>query len=281
MKLLILGCGSLGTELGTRLALESSVSNIRGTRRSTSEFPSLKSVGIEPVELVFNDRDRLRDQVDWADRVVFSAAPGRSKDGANAYQRVYEEGLGNVLDFLRTDGSQSFYVITSSAVYGQDDGSWVSESSPTDPQAANGKLLVQAESQVFEKAEGSDLDFCLLRLAGLYNSSRGPAQVAHLQAGKERFDGSSWLNLVHQSDAVEVLAQLLLRGDSGIFNVSNGQPLTRQSFYDRILADRGLKPVVWGKSHSPHSSLGKKVSNQKVAELLSFRFRDFEFPEGS
>lgn len=279
MQILIIGCGSLGQELGERLLRESEVERVTGTTRREDRLDELRRVGIEPQFLDLADREAVRHAVRDAGNIVFCAAPGRSRDeGRDPYREVYGTGLGHVLEAIPETGASDRWlaVTVSTAVYGQTDGSWVDESSETSPSSERGQILVEAERRVREAAARRGFHAILARLAGLHAPGRGPQNVADRQAGRTRDDGESWLNLVHQSDAVEALARLLLGRHEGTFNIADGQPLTRRDFYDPLLRARGLEPIDWQHPRGGPGDRGRRVSNELVERVTSVDFRVFD-----
>ena len=93
-------------------------------------------------------------------------SPSDARDPA-AYRRAYVEGLVNLLARLPTPGPRVIFT-SSTSVYGQDDGSWVDEASPTLPPRETGRILLEAEAAL----SGSGRDFSILRLGGIYGPGR-------------------------------------------------------------------------------------------------------------
>ena len=96
-----------------------------------------------------------------ADFIIHCAASGRG--GPDAYQRVYVDGCRNL---TRAFPATPLLFTSSTSVYGQADGSVVTEESPANPDRETGKLLLEAENTTLS-AGGTGA-----RLAGLYGPSR-------------------------------------------------------------------------------------------------------------
>lgn len=137
---LIAGCGDVGTRLGVRLAADGW--RVLGLRRDCSALPP----SIEPVS---GDLAESTCPPDWPveapDYLVYAAA-ANSHDEAG-YRQIYVEGLANVLDWLRVRGQRPrrLLFVSSSGVYGQSQGEWVDEESPTEPSSFSGRVLLEAE----------------------------------------------------------------------------------------------------------------------------------------
>src|SRR5262245_17546426 len=136
---LIAGCGDVGTRLGVALAADGD--EVRGLRRNPDALPG-------PIHGVHGDLatgDGLRAAADGVQVLIYAAAADGFSD--DAYRGAYVDGLHNVLDALAAARAPLERVLftSSTAVYGQSDGSWVDETSPTDPQGFSGRRLLEAE----------------------------------------------------------------------------------------------------------------------------------------
>ncbi len=158
------------------------------------------------------------------DAVVHCAASGRG--GADAYQRVYVDGCRYL---IRRYSGKPILFTSSTSVYAQVDGSWVTEESPAVPERETGSLLMEAERLVL--AAGG----VVARLAGIYGPERSVIlkKFLHGEAVIEE-DGRRYLNQIHRDDAAEAIFRLLDAGASGVFNVSDSQPLTQLECYQAL-----------------------------------------------
>jgi nucleoside-diphosphate-sugar epimerase len=197
VKVLVAGCGDLGTEAGLRFAAAGH--EVVGLRRRAALLP-------EPIRPLAGDltTDLPRLPTD-VDLVVFAAtADGRSEA---AYRRVYLEGLRKVLAGLTEAGADPARVlfVSSTAVYGVTDGSWVDESTPTHPTSATGQVLVEAEAALV----ASPFPSTSLRLAGIYGPGR-TRLLDQLRRGEARLpDPPAHSNRIHRDDAAAAIVHLL------------------------------------------------------------------------
>jgi len=135
--------------------------------------------------------------------VVFSLAakmPGPGEGDA------YVDGLGNVLGELARRGADARVVLTSSTgVYGQSDGEWVDESSPTDHVSPRAARLVRAEALL----AASPLSTVSLRFSGIYGPTR-TSMVTKLRTGEARLPRTvRWTNRIHRDDCAGAVAHAL------------------------------------------------------------------------
>ena len=104
-------------------------------------------------------------------------AVGMDRSAGKSMREVYLQGLSNVLERLPTGGSLAY--VSSTSVYGQTSGEWVTEDSATEPVEENGKLLLECERLLQSRRP----DAMVLRFAGIY----GPGRVIR-RAAIERGD---------------------------------------------------------------------------------------------
>ena len=139
MRILIAGCGDIASALGVELAIAGY--EIWGLRRDPAGLPA----AIRPLRADLTRPATLVGLPRAIDVVVYTAAPDESTD--RAYRATYVEGLCALLQALvaQRQGPPRIVFTSSTAVYGQTDGSWVDEASPTEPGDFRGRRLLQAE----------------------------------------------------------------------------------------------------------------------------------------
>ena len=125
-RALIAGCGYVGTELARTLRAEGA-EEVWGLRRSVGTMPE----GARAIVADLSRVDTLTALPAGLD-VVFYAV-GADGHTPEQYESAYVTGLANLWSALRATGAspRRLVVVTSTAVYAQNDGEWVDESSPT------------------------------------------------------------------------------------------------------------------------------------------------------
>src|SRR5260221_454131 len=129
MRVLIVGCGYIGMPLGAELSRAGH--KVFGLRRSSFTADEMDSTGISPLKADISKGEELAKLPSGYDWVVNCVAS--SGGGADAYRAVYLQGNRNLVDWLSPNPPAKFVYTSSTSVYGQTDGSWVSEESPTEP----------------------------------------------------------------------------------------------------------------------------------------------------
>ncbi len=123
-----------------------------------------------------------------------------------AYEESYVEGLRNVLSALAQQSEPPLVLFASStSVYGQNDGSWVDESSETLPAGFSGKTMLRAEALLHDYPG----DATAIRFGGIYGRSAGRL-VQRLNDG-QIYPAAPVLysNRIHYRDCASIFTHLI------------------------------------------------------------------------
>ena len=262
MRVLILGCGYVGTEVGRQLVAAGH--SVVGVCRSPERIEELKTLGIQPEVRDLTrreDLERLRGPFDGVVNTVSS-----SKGGAAEYRAVYLEGTRTVLDWLRSHPLQRYAYTSSTSVYAQTDGSWVDESSPATPAGETGSLLRATEEWLLDATREYGFPAVILRVAGIYGPGRGFLFQKFL-AGEATIsgDGSRFLNMVHRDDVASALVRVMdPTVAAGLYNCVDDAPLTQGEFL-RWAAQSLDRPVPPTAPEPPPGTRKRGVSHKRVS----------------
>src|ERR1043166_6287218 len=257
-KILIAGCGYVGE--ATADVFHQAGWTVEGWALSNE---SAEKLGHKPYPVIAVDIANAHEvcrRPENFDAVIHCASTGGGN--AAAYRRVYLVGARNLLD--RFVGSTILFT-SSTSVYAQDDGSWVTEESETSPDRETGRILLETEKLILS---GGGV---VARLAGIYGPHRS-ALIKKFQAGDARTDSENdrFVNQAHRDDIAAALFLLLTRREvRGIYNVVDDEPILLSTCYD-WLAKKLKKPVAAeGKSalNRKRGSSNKRVSNSKLRAL--------------
>lgn len=281
MRALIIGCGYVGLTLALKLKQQGH--KVIGTRHSPEGILILEANDIPAIELDVTDSEefkKIEGDFDW---VIFCAAPAHST--VSHYTAVYYQGMRNVLDWLKKTNVKKFVYTSSTGVYGQNDGSLVTEDSPVFPSSDTSKILIATEEMILKEVRESSIPAVILRVAGIYGQNRGYYFKKFLSGEAVIYgDGSRYLNMVHVEDVAGAIIAALERGIPGeIYNVVDDKPVTQIEFY-KYLSEILKKPMPPFSSELPPSSrpqtTNKQVSNKKIKEKLNYVFKYPTFREG-
>jgi nucleoside-diphosphate-sugar epimerase len=260
MTTLIVGCGYLGRRVARRLI--GAGEPVIGTTRSAAWAASLAALGVEP--LVIDVLDVSISQPPSFDRLVYCV--GFDRSGGASMRSVYVDGLTRFL--ARIDRPITKFVYASSTgVYGQDDGSWVSEDAPTEPRHESGRVCLDAEAVARERGAS------VVRLAGLYGPGRIVRRAAILAGEPIIGDPDKVINLIQIDDAAAVVVAALDRGESGrITNVADDRPVSRRELYTLTASLLGAEPPVFlapATDAAPaREEANRRIANQRMKQEL-------------
>ncbi len=258
---IIVGCGYVGQP--TARLFNKAGWKVKGITHSEESARNLSAEPYPVVPCDITDRGNLESRrAEFSESDLIIDCVSSSKGGPKEYLETYFKGAQNLLDIAK---SQKFIFTSSTSVYAQADGSWVTEESRADPSTESGKILIQTEELVL--ARGG----IVARLAGIY----GPGRTILLKNFLEdsaviEGEGSRVINQIHRDDAANALL-FLGSGDvaSGIYNVADDFPTTQLEYY-QWLAEQLNKPLP---PHGPvntnrkRGNSSKRVSNQRLKEL--------------
>ncbi len=269
---LIAGCGDLGTEVGLRFVARGW--RAIGLRRSAHLLPdALVPLAGDLTGDLTAAVDRLPSSIEAA--VITPAADERTPA---AYRAAYVDGLTNVLDHL--DDSERtparLLAVSSTAVYGVDDGSDVDEDTPTDPTSPTGAVLVEAEQVLHRRRP----DAISLRLAGIYGPGR-TRLIDRVRAGDAVLpDPPSLSNRIHRDDAAAAIVHLLTATETPapVYLGVDDAPVDRGEVLAFLATELGLPRPPTGPDRSTRGG-DKRCRNDRL-KATGFRFTYPTYREG-
>lgn len=259
MTVVLAGCGDLGTEAGLRFAAAGH--RVLGLRRSPQHLP--EAITGLPVDLA-TERPDLPDDTEVV--VVALTADRRDADG---YRRTYLDGMTNTLDALDRRGLRPrLLFVSSTAVYGVDDGSEIDEDTPTEPSSATGRVIVETERAMHARRP----DAVSLRLAGIYGPGR-TSLIDQVRDGSARVpDTPRHTNRIHRDDAAAAIVHLTtaVGEPAPVYLGVDDRPVERAEVL-RFLADE------LGAPHPPVTSGGATRGGDKLCRNDRLRATGFTF----
>ena len=256
-RVLIAGCGYVGSACA-RLFAEAGWAVIGWTRlKGSAEQVSASGIPGAAID-ISNRRSVARNSFD-ADVVVHCA--GVSKRDDQSYRHIYRKGVAN----LAASFPRARLIFTSStSVYAQRDGSWVTEESPAEPLTERGRILRQAENIVLDHGG------IVLRVAGIYGPGRSfllrsVINQAPLPSVPDRF-----VNQVHRDDAASAiffLAEHKAISPPRIFNAVDDLPVLRSEILAWLSAELRIPLSPAEGIRAARTDSNKRVTNAKLRAL--------------
>ena len=252
-RILLAGCGDLGERVAQRLRARGD--EVWALRRQP---PARGGHGIHWLRGDLTDPASLRELPAGITRLVYLPAPA-TRDKA-AYRAIFVSGLRHLLDALDRRKLARVLFVSSSAVYGEHDGDWVDEATPTDPPGFNGAVLLEAEQWLAEQS----LPSTVLRLAGLYGPGRLQL-IERLRAGQLRVPRETphWANRIHVDDAAAAVAHLLqLKSPQPLYLGVDDMPMPLDELYDFLAAL--IDAPLPAEGAAPAGVSSKRLRNAKL-----------------
>jgi len=258
-RILIAGCGYIGQAAADLFHAVGWV--VEGWTRSAESAASLSAKPYPVREVDVSQADQVAEYGPAAagfDEVVHCASS--SGGDAEMYRKVYLDGARNLLETFR----RSKLLFTSStSVYAQRDGSWVTEESDAKPMRETSRVLLETERLVLADSG------VVARLAGIYGPGRSALLKKFLNnAAMIDPENDRFVNQVHRDDIAAALFLLVTRKAEGaqIYNVVDDQPILQSECY-RWLAqrlNRPLPPIGRSTQKRKRGDSNKRVSNAKL-----------------
>lgn len=278
MSKLVIGCGYLGRRVAMQWLHQGET--VHTISRSSRRAGELAAEGMLPI-VADVSRPATLNKLPAVRTVLF--AVGYDRKSGLSMEEVYVDGLLHVLDRL-PDSVQHFIYVSSTGVYGQEDGSWVNEDSVAAPTRPGGMTCLAAEQKLAAHEVG-DLRV-VLRLAGIYGPGRIPRLESMITEGVVRAPAQGYLNLIYIDDAVQaVLAAERYAVSPRTYTVSDGHPVYRAEFY-RYLArlcsvpTPSFQPAQVGSGKAERGKSDKRVNNSRMLQELRVQLAYPSFRKG-
>ncbi len=274
MRFLIVGCGYLGERVA-RAWLKDGHS-VAAMTRSDETARRFEATGI--VSIV-GDITRPQSVANLPECDCVLHAVGFDRNAGPSFRNVYVDGLQNVLNVMR-HRTQRFIAISSTSVYGQQNGEWIDEDSPAEPTRENGAIVLEAEQIIRDAFAAQKMNGTahVLRLAGIYGPGRLLRRIDEVQKGTTiSADPDGFLNLIHVDDAVQVVQAVANHPQpSKTYLVCDDRPVLRREYYNTLaqLFDAPMpKFDTSDLSNSKRGGRNKRCRNQRMKDDLGIELK--------
>jgi nucleoside-diphosphate-sugar epimerase len=271
-RILIAGCGYVGEELGNLLLAEGH--DVWGLRRN----PRSLRVGIKSIAADLAQPEDLRDLPGDLDVVFYLVSPNGAEDAL--YRRAYVDGLRGLISALRQQRQEPRLLFASStAVYDQDDGGWVDESSEAAPEHWSGKRILEGEQLALQAASSATV----IRFGGIYGPRR-TRLIDLVRSGRAfyRRDPPYYTNRIHRDDCAGALRHLMkLEDPDSIYLGVDNEPAEERAVMLWLAGAMGSPEprAVDKKEASKRPRSNKRCCNARLVQS-GYKFRYPTFREG-
>jgi mutator protein MutT len=256
----VAGCGFVG--LATARLLHAAGWHVTGCTYSPESAEALSQEPFPSVACDISSEASVEQALGaykGVDLVLHCASSG--KGGADAYRSVYLRGAQVLCGIL---APRHLIFTSSTSVYAQVSGEWVSETSLAEPPRETGQILRETEDWVL--AHGG----AVARLAGIYGPGRS-VLLRKFFSGEAVIegDGRRWINQIHRDDAAGGLLHLANTRAPGLFNLGDSQPTGQRDLYEWLAArfSRALPPEGPVNMDRKRGWTHKQVSNARLRQL--------------
>lgn len=251
MKVLVIGAGLVGTEVGTRLrALGHEVA---GTTTTPAKVDALRERLDEVIVLRGSDREAVAAAVAGRDAVVVAAGPSAQRamtpeDRAASYREI----LVDTAESVVAAGDAPYLVALSSlSVYGNaaDHLAEVTEDSPVTDSTDPSPTMFLAMEKVYVERAGERA--CVFRCGDIFGADDPPIEakvgMAHQYlGGSVPFSGDALFYRLAVEDAAEAIVHALETRITGLHNLTHAEvPPTNAALFDAISAAAGQPPLTY------------------------------------
>jgi nucleoside-diphosphate-sugar epimerase len=275
VRVLIIGCGDIALRLVKQVGQQRA--QFYALNRSPTRIPLLRDAGIRPLAGDLDDRRSLRRIAGMAD-VVLHFAPPPGEGAVDTRTRNLLAALGHAHPPAR------MIYISTTGVYGDCAGAWVTETRPLRPDSARARRRVDAEGQLRRWAAQNGTQLSMVRAPGIYAAGRVPE--ARVRQGLPALLPAEdiYTNHIHADDLARLAWHAVFKGRAQrVYNAVDDSGLKMGDWFDCVADHLGLpRPprlpraaVMAAVTPAMRTFLSesRRLSNRRVKEELGFQFR--------
>ncbi|MDD2721419.1 MAG: SDR family oxidoreductase [Gallionella sp.] len=273
-RILIIGSGDVALRTLPLLTVRY---HVYALVRNPAYCENLRKLGVTPIVGDLDDRASLTHLAGLADAVLHLAPP--PVNGAT------DPRTRNLLAALaRGRAPRKLVYISTSGVYGDCGGAWVSEVRPLAAQSPRAQRRVDAEHQVRDWARRNRVNACILRVPGIYAADRLPLDRLHAGSPAIRADEDSYSNHIHADDLARICVAALHRGAAcRVYHATDDDQMKMGDYFDAVADAHGLprpprmaraevrervSPMMWS-----FMAESRRLTNQRLKRELRVRLQ--------
>lgn len=281
-RVFIFGVGFTGRVIAR--ALIEAGDTVAGTTRSAGKTAELAADGIDAH--LFDGEAPMNAAglaaLAAATHLVISVQPGETGDPVLATHA-------GPLEAVAHSNLRRIAYLSTTAVYGDQGGAWIDETTPLSPSSQRAKNRVRAEQGWSAFAARNDLPLDIFRLSGIYGPGRN--QVRSVRAGKARrlVKPGQVFNRIHVDDIAAAVRAAFERDlDGAVYNLADDEPAPPENVVAYAADLAGLPPPpledfanadLTPMARSFYSET-KRIENTRVKTRLGLELRWPTYREG-
>ncbi len=269
----IIGCGDIGKRISA--LWQARGAGVQALARSPASAKQLELLGIAPVIGDLDQPESLT-ALPVAGALLYYLAPPPAQGDTDPRMRTLVETLA-----VSPLPGRIIYISTT-GVYGDNHGAWVTEDTPLQPRAARSKRRVDAESVLRTFGKDYGVPVIILRVPGIYGPGRLPIEAIKTRRPVLDENESGYTNRIHAQDLARVCVVAAERGRAdAVYNVSDGHPSSMTGYFNQLAdilgeprppvvsraeAQRVLKPGMLS-----YLDESRRVDNRRMCEELGVK----------
>ena len=271
----IIGCGDIGTMVA-RKYLDKGL-QVTALIRTNESLNRLQSLGIDTIQQDLSEVFEFDQNIAGSQMFYFAPPP------ASGFKDTHTTHLINALQGSSQLPGRIVYISTT-GVYGNCEGRWITEDEPVNPQADRARRRLDAEQQLLTWSQVSGVEVVILRVAGIYGPGKLP--LARLKKGLPviREAESPFTNRIHSTDLVNIAIAAMNKGRAGeIYHACDGHPGTMADYFKKVAHKAGFTAPPEISLHEGKEKLSegmmsymresRRLSNRKMCEELGVELR--------
>lgn len=281
-RLLIIGCGDVAQRALPRLVRRYRVYAL--LRRADPDLLArLRAWGVTPIIGDLDERRSLRRLASLGQWLLHTAPPPnqgktdqRTRNLLAALGRPRRAGYGPAKG---RSLPRAISYISTTGVYGDCAGAWVSETRTPNPRSERGRRRLDAEQCLRQFAGRNGLSLALLRAPGIYALERLPVDRVRRGDPVLTPEEDVFTNHIHADDLARIALQGLRLGRGGrVYNASDDTDLAMGDYYDLLADALGLpRPprVTWAEAQRRLSPMtlsfmaeSRRLRNERIKREL-------------
>lgn len=225
-RVYIAGCGYLGSRLAGRLAAQYQVIGISRRGRASGDW-----------EQLHRDLDQEPVAADFSDALLYYLVPPPAAGRQDTRLRRLLAAIPNQALPSR------LVLISTTGVYGDNHGEWVTEDTPPAPRADRAHRRLDAETAATEWASLRGVPLVILRIPAIYGPGRLPEKSLRDGRPVVAMEQSPWVNRIFIDDLVSFCERAGQEdAPTGIFNISDGHPAKMSEYFFKVAEILNLPP---------------------------------------
>lgn len=272
----ILGCGWLGLPLAKKLIEEGY--SVNGSTTSENKLSTFRDLGINPFLVILSEVEgalenesvskTITDFLAKSETLIIDIPPklrGSAASFPTPLEMTFVKKIENLIPFIEKSTVKKVLFVSSTSVYGDENGMITEETEPN-PDTESGKQLLLAEALL---QNNRNFETTILRFGGLIGEDRQPVKFL---AGKENLENAEApVNLIHQNDCIGVIQEIINQSKwNEVFNAVAPFHPTRSAYYTQKAIDLNL---ALPKFSSEKSNIKKTISSEKTERVLNYKFK--------